>query len=88
MIKNYLIVSLLCCFLGFSQFNSSAPWMTNVGTTKNGEATIDEIVTAFNTYWLSRDKKARGAGYKPFMRWEYHWRNYANDCWFLFWWRF
>ena len=79
MIKNYLIVSLLFCFLGFSQFNSSAPWMTNVGTTKNGEATIDEIVTAFNTYWLSRDKNARGAGYKPFMRWEYHWRNYTNE---------
>lgn len=79
MIKNYLIVSLLCSFLGFSQFNSSAPWMTDINTAKRGEATIDEMVNAFNTYWSTRDKNARGSGYKPFMRWEYHWRNYTNE---------
>ncbi|HBD26351.1 T9SS type A sorting domain-containing protein [Flavobacterium sp.] len=79
MIKNYLIVSLLCSFLGFSQFNSSAPWMTNINTAKNGEATINEMVNAFNSYWSTRDKNARGSGYKPFMRWEYHWRNYTNE---------
>lgn len=79
MIKNYLIVSLLCSFLGFSQFNSNAPWMTNVNTANRGEATIDEMVNAFNAYWSTRDKNARGSGYKPFMRWEYHWRNYTNE---------
>ena len=79
MIKNYLIVSLLCSFLGFSQFNSSAPWMTNINTAKNGEATINEMVNAFNSYWSTRDKNARGSGYKPFMRWEYHWKNYTNN---------
>ena len=79
MIKNYLIVSLLCSFLGFSQFNSNAPWMTNMSTAKNGEATINEMVNAFNTYWSTRDKNARGSGYKPFMRWEYHWKNYTNN---------
>ncbi|MCW1146811.1 VPS10 domain-containing protein [Flavobacterium lacisediminis] len=79
MIKNYLIVSLLCSFLGFSQFNPSAPWMTNVSTAKNGEATINEMVAAFNSYWTTRDKDVRGSGHKPFMRWEYHWRNYTNE---------
>lgn len=78
MIKNYLIVSLLCSFFGFSQFNPSAPWMSNSSTSRN-EATIDELVTSFNQYWSTRDKNARGSGYKPFMRWEYHWRNYANE---------
>ncbi|MBP6039037.1 MAG: T9SS type A sorting domain-containing protein [Flavobacterium sp.] len=78
MIKNYLIVSLLCSFFGFSQFNSKAPWMANSSTSRN-EATIDELVTSFNQYWLTRDKNARGSGYKPFMRWEYHWRNYTNE---------
>jgi hypothetical protein len=78
MIKNYLIISLLCSFFGFSQFNPSAPWMTNSSTSRN-EATIDELVTSFNQYWSTRDKNARGSGYKPFMRWEYHWRNYANE---------
>lgn len=78
MIKNYLIVSLLCSFFGFSQFNPSAPWMQNVNTAKQGQLTVDEQVEAFNQYWSTRDKNARGSGYKPFMRWEYHWRNYAN----------
>lgn len=79
MIKNYLIVSLLCSFLGFSQFNPSAPWMTDMNTARRGEATINEMVSAFNTYWSTRDRNARGSGYKPFMRWEYHWKNYTNN---------
>ena len=79
MIKNYLIVSVLCSFLGFSQFNPSAPWMTNINTAKSGEASINEMVENFNTYWSTRDKNSRGSGFKPFMRWEYHWRNYADS---------
>ena len=79
MIKNYLIVSLLCSFFGFSQFNPSAPWMQNVTTAKLGQATIDEQVEAFNQYWSTRDKNVRGSGHKPFKRWEYHWRNYADN---------
>ena len=73
MIKNYLIISLLCSFLGFSQFNSSAPWMDNVNTARAGQPTIDEMVYSFNQYWLTKDKKVKGSGYKPFMRWENHW---------------
>lgn len=79
MIKNYLIISLLCSFIGFSQFNTSAPWMSEVKTAKQGQATIDEQVEAFNHYWSTRDKNVRGSGFKPFMRWEYHWRNYTNE---------
>jgi hypothetical protein len=83
MIKNYLIISLLCSFLGFSQFNPSAPWMANKNTPRNGQFTVDEQVEAFNQYWSKRDKNARGSGYKPFMRWEYHWRNYTNEQGFI-----
>ena len=79
MIKNYLIVSLLCTFLGFSQFNPTAPWMSEINASKKGEVTIDEIVAAFNQYWLTHDKNVKGSGYKPFMRWEYHWRNFTNE---------
>ena len=79
MIKNYLIISLLCSFLGFSQFNPSAPWMNNVNTARVGQPTIDEQVEAFNQYWSTRDRNVRGSGFKPFMRWEYHWRNYTNE---------
>lgn len=83
MTKNYFIISLLCSFLGFSQFNPTAPWMANKNTAKNGQLTIDEQVETFNEYWLTRDKNARGSGYKPFMRWEYHWRNYTNEQGFI-----
>ncbi len=80
MIKNYLIISLLCSFLGFSQFNSSAPWMDNNSTlNRTSEKTIDEMVYSFNQYWLTKDKKVKGSGYKPFMRWENHWRNKTNE---------
>lgn len=79
MIKNYLIVSILCSFLGFSQFNSSAPWMANINKAKSEKVSIEEMVTAFNTYWLTKDKNAKGSGYKPFMRSEYFWRNFANE---------
>lgn len=53
--------------------------MTNINTAKQGEATINEMVNAFNAYWSTRNKNARGSGYKPFMRWEYHWKNYTNE---------
>ncbi|WP_238989452.1 T9SS type A sorting domain-containing protein [Flavobacterium sp. LMO8] len=53
--------------------------MTNINTANRGEVTINEMVNAFNAYWSTRDKNARGSGYKPFMRWEYHWRNYTNE---------
>ena len=79
MIKNYLILSLLCSFIGFSQFNPSAPWTKKSGTASLSQQTIDEQVDAFEAYWSSRNKNVRAAGYKPFMRWEYHWRNYQNE---------
>lgn len=79
MVKNYLIISLLCSFLGFSQFNPSAPWMSELNTTNKGEVTINEMVAAFNAYWSTRDKNVKGSGYKPFMRWEYHWKNYTTE---------
>lgn len=79
MIKNYLIISLLCCFFGFSQFNSSAPWMNKVETGRINEANIDEITNSFNQYWSNKDKTKKGSGFKPFMRWENHWRNKVNE---------
>ena len=32
----------------------------------------------FNNYWLNHDKDKKGSGYKPYMRWENHWRNKTN----------
>lgn len=79
MIKKYLIISLLCSFLGFSQFNSSAPWMKSITSQKEGLPSLDEQVDAFTNYWTTHDKNKKGSGFKPFMRSEYHWRNFSDD---------
>jgi hypothetical protein len=79
--KNYFLLLFLFSFLGHSQFNKNAPWMKNVQAAEQGKPTIDEIKTAFDNYWAQPENKkdAKGSGYKPFMRWEYHWRSKVND---------
>lgn len=41
-------------------------------------ANFQETVEAFNQYWEGREI-TRGCGYKPFKRWEDHWRNRLNQ---------
>lgn len=67
----------------FAQFNPSAPWMDNVAKNQNGEASLNDIKMAFESYWAERDYKKKGSGYKPFMRWETHWQNKVNENGFL-----
>nr|WP_294933624.1 T9SS type A sorting domain-containing protein [uncultured Flavobacterium sp.] len=73
--KTYLLLTLLCAFLGHSQYNELAPWVPQPSGTAKNELTIDELVASFNEYWNHHDRKKKGSGYKPFMRWENHWRN-------------
>lgn len=79
----YLFLLVFSSFTSFSQFNSSAPWMKTINETEKPQATIDELVSSFNDYWKSHDKSVKGSGYKPFMRWENHWRNNTNAEGFL-----
>ena len=46
---------------------------------KKENYTIDELVAAFDQYWLTHEKNIKGSGYKPFMRSEFHWRNFTNE---------
>ena len=66
-----------------AQFNSTAPWMDSVQKKETGDATIDEIKVAFDKYWEGKNYKAKGSGYKPFMRWETHWRNKVDNSGYL-----
>lgn len=77
--KVVLIIIFLISFLGFSQYNKNAPWIKNDGVAKSSNITIDESVRLFDEYWKSHDKSIKGSGYKPFMRWEEHWRNKTNS---------
>jgi photosystem II stability/assembly factor-like uncharacterized protein len=77
--KATLLLIIFQCSFAFSQFNPIAPWMDNVQKRDNKEATIDEIKLAFDAYWQDKNHKAKGSGYKPFMRWETHWRNKVDE---------
>ena len=78
--KTHLLLALLCTFLGFSQFNPSAPWMgKEVENGNKNEKTLAELITSFDAYWSNHDKNKKGSGYKPFMRWVEHWKNATND---------
>ncbi|MES2748741.1 MAG: T9SS type A sorting domain-containing protein [Bacteroidota bacterium] len=73
-----LLITFLITFFGYSQFNENAPWIANDPDAKKGLKTINEQVDLFTNYWETRDKDKKGSGYKPFMRWEYHWKNNTN----------
>lgn len=81
--KLLLIILVFSCFLAFPQYNPNAPWNRNNELAKSGQANIDNIVDSFNQYWSDKDKNKRGSGFKPFMRWEYHWRNKTTPQGFL-----
>ena len=74
-----LLILLLNCISSYPQFNNSAPWNSDDKLSKSGPKTIDVLVDSFNKYWENRDKSVKGSGYKPFMRWENHWRNNTNS---------
>ncbi|MFM1877903.1 MAG: hypothetical protein RLZZ241_769, partial [Bacteroidota bacterium] len=46
--------------------------------TKSAQFTLNQIRSAFDAYWATRDENAKGSGYKPFKRWENYW-NYFVD---------
>ncbi|WP_130733275.1 GEVED domain-containing protein [Flavobacterium sp. J27] len=78
LLRLFLVLGILlsCNLKVVAQFNEDAPWMQTLQPiSKKEKVTIDEMVASFNQYWLTHDKDKKGSGYKPFMRWEYHWRN-------------
>lgn len=67
---------MLFSVVGFSQFNSNAPWKKADPNSKNN--TFQNDVAAFNEYWKTRDYTKKGSGYKPFKRWECFYENQLN----------
>ena len=65
-----------------AQFNESAPWMKMLNTSNRSSDNplkFQQIVDAFNNYWLTHDKNQKGSGYKPFKRWEAYWSNFVKE---------
>jgi photosystem II stability/assembly factor-like uncharacterized protein len=78
-----IILFTFCCLFSNAQVGSGTPWMKNLKQSKSNPLTFKEIVDAGNAYWKTRDKDAKGSGYKPFKRWESFWQNYVNADGFL-----
>ncbi len=78
-----LILCLLTIPLVQAQYTQNAPWMSDINVEArkgtNNPVTFQEVVDAFNTYWETRDPNVKGSGYKPFKRWETHWRNFVKE---------
>ncbi|EZH72511.1 hypothetical protein ATO12_23980 [Aquimarina atlantica] len=78
--KSLIILTALICYIGHSQYNSSAPWMEDLNQSKsssgvNTPVKFQKITTAFNSYWADKNHKKKGSGYKPFKRWQEYWKN-------------
>ena len=58
------------------QYNEAAPWIDNSGQNKISQNySLDALSNSFNNYWIGKDRNKKGSGFKPFKRWENHWRN-------------
>lgn len=80
--KIILLTLLLSITSVYSQFNQEAPWLKQLKASSENskqQLTFNQIVNAFNDYWLDKDYTARGSGYKPFKRWESYWSNYVKQ---------
>ncbi len=63
-----------------AQINSGAPWMEDLNIeSRTTPLKFQDIIDAAKAYWETHDKDAKGSGYKPFKRWENHWKNYVNE---------
>ena len=83
--KNFIFVILCTLLLNVSAYSQDAVnqqlnysnepiWIEMM---QDPEANFHETVDAFNTYWEGREI-TRSSGYKPFKRWENHWRTRLN----------
>jgi len=81
MSRKLALVFLFFSVFASAQYIESAPWMeelekTRITTSKISKQpyTLYEISDAFERYWLNKDPKIKGSGYKPFKRWENYWK--------------
>ena len=85
MIRKLLFVCLLAGSFSYGQFNQNAPWLSGPdGSQYLQDPTVKplslfEISEAFHAYWEGKDYKAKGSGYKPYMRWENYWKHFIDS---------
>lgn len=75
----FLLSFLLLSIVSTAQLHTNAPWMESFNDpSRTTEPTFQEIVDAFDAYWVGKDETVKGSGYKPFKRWESLYQDYLN----------
>ncbi len=77
--KTLFIAAFILNINAYSQYLKTAPW--NTASSKKSQETekFKESLDKFESYWKTRNPFEKGSGYKPFKRWENHWKNALND---------
>ena len=61
-----------------AQYNENAPWIQNQQKASTAsKSTFQDLSKSFNDYFKDKDWEAKGSGFKPFKRWEDHWKYYT-----------
>ena len=88
--KKNLLLSLFLIILGFkmqAQYKTNAPLTTYLQNEKSGRVdpdtgqpiyTLSQISKAAEKYFSTVDINKKGSGYKPFKRWENHWKYFTD----------
>lgn len=66
----------LFSFIGYSQYNPSAPW--NVNVPKDQLTDFKKEVERATEYWKTHDPTVKGSGHNPYKRWETNWASQLN----------
>ncbi|MGI9530371.1 VPS10 domain-containing protein [Lutimonas sp.] len=67
---------LFACHIVLGQYNESAPWIQTSDQHKFAKISkLEDLSKSFDTYWIGKDRNAKGSGFKPYKRWENHWKN-------------
>jgi len=87
--KTLITCAIVCSAFVTAQIGSNSPWIKELEDQFTQEELnlrssqqpfkFNEIQTAFNTYWSTRDHTVKGSGYKPFKRWENYWKDYVKE---------
>ncbi len=76
------VTSLFLLFVFYNvlgQYNEGAPWINNSDHKKVSQNNnLADLSESFNNYWIGKDRETKGSGFKPFKRWENHWRNHLT----------
>ena len=74
--KKMYYIMVLFSFMGYSQFNPSAPWNANVPKDQLND--YQKEVERATEYWKTHDPNVKGSGFKPYKRWETNWASQLN----------